>query len=91
MSYLYKITNKKNGKTYIGQTNNPIKRKSQHWYEAFKRMRKDKLHTAIREEGRECFTFEVIKKVSKLFVNIAERDYIRQFKCIEEGYNTKKG
>jgi hypothetical protein len=89
--WIYIIENKKNGKKYIGQTNNPMKRKSQHWYEAFKRGRKDKLHTAIREEGRENFVFRVIKEVSKLFVNIAERDYIKYYRCIEEGYNTKKG
>ena len=91
MNYIYMIENINSGEKYIGQTNNPIKRKSQHWYEAFKRYRTDKLHTAIRKYGRESFTFTVLKKVSKLFVNIAERHYIRHYKCIEEGYNTKKG
>ena len=89
--YIYLIENKKDGKKYIGQTNNPIRRKAQHWYEALKRGRKDKLHTAIREEGKENFVFTVLKRVSKIFVNIAERDYIRHYNCIEEGYNTKKG
>ena len=89
--FIYRITNKKNGKQYIGQTNNPQRRKSQHVHEAITRGRKDKLHTAIREEGRENFEYEILGEFTDNIINQVERDFIKFFNTIETGYNSKKG
>lgn len=60
--YIYKITNKINGKFYIGKTNNFQKRKSDHK----KNLKKDKhsnskLQKDFNEYGLENFSFEIIK------------------------------
>lgn len=55
--YLYKITNLVNGKLYIGVTNNPIKRKAQH----FTKSKKNRLvNKAVEKYGKENFSFEVL-------------------------------
>lgn len=43
MAYIYKITNKLNGKSYIGKTelNNPIDRYKEHIADSKKEMKKD--------------------------------------------------
>ena len=53
---IYKATNLKNGKVYIGETRQTLtRRKNQHFSEAFARNAKDKFHSAIREFGKENF------------------------------------
>lgn len=87
---IYKCTNKKNGKSYIGLTSNTLHdRIVDHKYEAMVRLRNNKFHKALREEGFENFEWEILKrcedpiKRSKL-----EIKYIMEFNCIENGYNT---
>lgn len=88
---IYKATNIVTGEVYIGETRQTlVQRKAQHFYEAFKRGLTDKFHTAIREYGKENFTFEPIAK-SNSFTNLAkkERDLIIKFESIDKGYNTQ--
>lgn len=87
---IYKATNLKNGKVYIGETRQSLtRRKNQHFSEAFARNAKDKFHSAIREFGKENFVFEEIAK-SNNFKNLAklERRLIVEYNAIEDGYNT---
>lgn len=88
---IYKITNKKNGMCYIGETSKSLAmRKSQHIYEALKRGRDDKLHKAIREDGKENFTFEVIAKAPNYTtLTKMERNLILKHDSIINGYNTQ--
>lgn len=63
--YLYKITNLVNGKTYIGVTNNPERRKYQH----FCNLAEGRLvNIAVNKYGKENFTFNVLC--------VGSRDYI---------------
>ena len=49
---IYKATNIITNESYIGQTSNTLhNRIVDHEYEAFKRMRNDKFHSALREFG----------------------------------------
>lgn len=87
---IYKATNLKNGKVYIGETRQSLtRRKNQHFSEAFARNAKDKFHSAIREFGKENFVFEEIAQ-SNNFKNLAklERRLIVEYNAIEDGYNT---
>ena len=87
---IYKATNLKNGKVYIGETRQTLpRRKNQHFSEAFARKAKDKFHSAIREYGKENFVFEEIAR-SNNFKNLAklERRLIIEYDSIENGYNT---
>jgi hypothetical protein len=87
IGYIYKITDIK-GKIYIGSTNNYNKRWKQH-EEAGEDM---PLHRAIKDQGIENFSFEVIKTVEYIDneqLLIIESCYMDKFDSITNGYNTK--
>lgn len=64
---IYKITNKINGKCYIGQSINIQKRINEHFWKS--KCEKDVsfnsiLHTAIRKYGKENFEYETLQECS---------------------------
>ena len=60
---IYKITNKINGKSYIGQSNNIIRRISEHKSESYRQHEINKvLQKAIKKDGIQNFDFDVIEK-----------------------------
>ena len=91
MYYIYKVTNKINGKIYIGQTNNIDRRKKQHLYDnrtnhqAFKR--------ALNKYGIDNFNWEIIYKCeAKKEINIKEKYYIDYYNSkVPNGYNIANG
>jgi hypothetical protein len=85
--YIYKITDNK-GKEYIGSTNDFKKRWKQH-EEAGEDM---PLHRAIKAQGIEHFSFEVIKTVEYIdsyHLLIIESCCMDEYDSINNGYNTK--
>lgn len=88
--YIYKATNKINGKSYIGQTTNYKNRIWQHrrCYE-----KEDcKFHDAIKEFGFDNFEWEVIETCErKEEADNLERKYIELFDSYRNGYNENKG
>jgi hypothetical protein len=85
--YIYKITDSKN-KCYIGSTIDYKKRWRQH-EDASEDM---PLHRAIKEQGIENFTFEVVKEVEFIdtyHLLIIESCCMDQYDSITNGYNTK--
>lgn len=87
---IYKITNSKNGKIYIGQTIQKLEdRWYDHIYKATKTKCKTKLGRAIRKYGPESFSVEVIEYTEKL--DEKEIYYIELFKSASRGYNIKLG
>lgn len=86
--YIYKITNKVDGKVYVGYTERePIFR----WWEHFKHSQLP-IGQALKEQGIENFTFEVLEKHSKNEKSIEEMHaietrYISEFDSILNGYN----
>lgn len=86
---IYKITNKINGKSYIGQSNN-IKRR---WMEHKKyRYAKDKaLYKAFEKYGLENFTFDIIEECSLKELDNREIYYIEKFNSYKDGYNETLG
>ena len=88
--YIYKATNKINGKSYIGQTINYKNRLWQHrrCYE-----KEDcKFHDAIKEFGFDNFEWEVIETCErKEEADNLERKYIELFNSYRNGYNENKG
>jgi group I intron endonuclease len=87
--YIYKITNKVNGKIYIGKTKNPEKRLKQH-INASKR-KKTKLYNAMNKYGVNNFSIEIIDRCDDNTVNIMEIDYIKKYDTINKGYNITIG
>lgn len=97
---IYKITNKVNGKFYIGSSRNIDKRLREHKRELRLNIHiNPHLQSAWNKYGSENFTFEIIllieneeEKTNKKLRDI-ETDYILKTKCSEDeyGYNIIKG
>lgn len=88
--YIYKATNKINGKSYIGKTNNIGSRVRQH----LTCKQKDSIfHEAIIDYGINSFVWEFIECVKSNEVAAdLERKYIKEFNTlIPNGYNESRG
>lgn len=85
---VYKVTNKINGKVYIGQTTRSLdKRWAQH-VRCAKKGVKTKICYAIRKYGAENFELEVLcTAYSKSELNDLEIYYIHKYDSIRTGYN----
>lgn len=84
MYYVYKIVNKINGKMYIGKTNNPDRRFTQHI-----KGKRTCISKAIRKYGTHNFDFIIIDSNKDPIINsIMEYEYIREYNTISpNGYN----
>ena len=89
---IYKVTNKVNGKIYIGQTIRTLEQRKWQHLDAAKNGCKTHFYNAIRKYGEDNFIFEIIDEASTLSeLNELERYYIAKFNCIENGYNMVDG
>lgn len=94
MGYIYKITNKINGKVYIGQTIRTIKTR---WNEHVKYSYcKGKsyfsiLHCAIRKYGEDAFMVEEVEECPDTMLEEREIYWIDKYNSIKEGYNIYPG
>jgi group I intron endonuclease len=89
MEVIYKITNIKNGKFYIGKTKDLERR----WYEHLSLVGKKRhpLYDAILHYGVENFTIEIVDKVDASLIDELEKKWIFETKAIEMGYNMTEG
>ena len=87
---IYKITNKINGKCYIGQTTDIYRRFRK--YRQLKCERQPKIYNALVKYGPDNFLFEIIDKApDKSFLDSLENSYVISFNCIDNGYNCRPG
>lgn len=88
---IYKITNKVNNKTYIGQTIEGFDRR--YSYNIFKNTHNKHLKNSIEKYGIENFDICKIFDIafSKEELDIKENLYIEQFNSIKNGYNKREG
>ena len=88
---IYKITNKINGKIYVGQSINIQERWNQHKYKAQIPSEKgynSAIHVAFRKYGIDNFIFEVIEECDYLLLDERERYWIRELDSLTpNGYN----
>lgn len=86
---IYKITNKINGKIYIGQSNNPNARWRDHII-GYSKNGVSLIHRAIKKYGEENFTFEILGWFEDY--NEKEKYYIQYFRSLAPyGYNIQEG
>lgn len=85
--YIYKVTNKKNQKSYIGRTESFGRRVAQHI--SHMETEKSAFHDALLKCGLEEFTWEVLKITSDYNQSIKyEKEFIKKFNTlIPNGYN----
>lgn len=91
--FIYKITNKINGKSYIGQTIQNVKERFyQHCAtKCSKAILNMVIHKAINKYGKSNFTIEVIEEVESTNLNDRERYWIKYYDSYINGYNSTKG
>lgn len=90
---IYKITNDKNKKAYIGRSVSVRKRLNDHIKSAIgiDTIADQYIHQVMREEGIWNFTFELIEECEKDKLNEREKYYISTFQTEQFGYNQKAG
>jgi len=90
---IYKATNKINGKSYIGQTIQPLnKRIIKHVNDALNNRYNSYFHKVIRKHGKKNFIWEVIAKCNSIEeLNKMEVEMIKRHNAINKGYNLTEG
>lgn len=83
---IYKITNKETGQSYIGQSQNCERRIAEH-----KKKRNLTIDDYINFLGVDAFTYEIIEECSIEQLDEKEKEYIKKYNSIEEGYNHQEG
>lgn len=87
--YIYKITNKVNNKSYIGQTRNTVEFR---WRQHIKAKDNKYFHKAIQKYGVENFTVETLEKCKLEDLDSREIYYISKYNTFgKDGYNMTKG
>lgn len=90
---IYKITNNKNGKIYIGKTIRNIRDRFQrHIQDAMSNRLDTHLARAIRKYGSDSFEISLVEKVQdENILDERERYWIEQFDSFNNGYNETRG
>ena len=89
--YIYKITNKINGKSYIGQTTNYQRRFREHRNKGYGEEPNKPLYNAFDKYGIDNFDFEVIEDLTENY-NEREKYWIQYYNTLlPNGYNIEPG
>ena len=89
---IYKLTNLLDGKIYIGQARDISERWSEHIKKGLGIDTNNQiLYIAMRKDGPENFTYEVLEECEPAELNDKEKFWITYFKSTEYGYNMKVG
>ena len=91
--FIYKITNKINGKSYIGKTTFSIqKRFQEHLNDSLKeRNEKRPLYDAIRKYGKENFFISLVEECDINNLSSREIYWINYYDTFSNGYNATIG
>lgn len=90
---IYKVTNKTNGKVYIGQTMQSFaRRKGEHVYRFTHKKRDHLIYKAFEKYGLTNFTWEIIRECKDLEeMNQVEIKEIEKHNSYKKGYNMTPG
>lgn len=93
MTGIYRFLNIKTNLSYIGQSIDIEKRLKEHKRKAFQKGKEyyKKLYKAIREDGLENFSFEILEICEKEELNEREKYWIEYFDSFNNGYNATAG
>lgn len=90
ISGIYKYTNKDNGKVYIGQSVNVLKRKWEHEHSPSKASKFDKILNSI---GSDKFNFCILEECTIPMLDEREKYWIKEYNSTNDkyGYNILEG
>jgi hypothetical protein len=93
MPYIYKITNTKNGKVYIGKTLASVEARWNEHCKDCKRQRCEKrpLYSAMNKYGVESFTVETLEECKDDILSEREQYWIELYGSFKYGYNATRG
>lgn len=93
MAFIYKITNKINGKIYIGKTLKTIEGRWKDHLKDYKRPRFERrpLYSAMKKYGVENFSIEEVEECSSEILSEREIYWIDFYDSFRSGYNATKG
>lgn len=92
MGYIYLITNKENGKQYIGKTAFTIENRWKEHCKNFQYLRDDMpLHKAMLKYGVDCFSIEEVEQCDNTLLDERERYWINYYDTYNNGYNATLG
>lgn len=86
--FIYKITNKVNGKSYIGQTRYTVEFR---WRQHQHKKDNTHFHLAIAKYGADSFTVETLEECEIADMDSREIFYIAKFDTYNNGYNSSTG
>lgn len=89
MTGIYKITNKINGKCYIGQSIDIETRLKQHQKKIGSE--ENPMYVDFKTYGLENFSFEVLQECDRQYLNDREAYWSEYYNSFNEGYNLTKG
>lgn len=88
---IYKIENIKNGKIYIGQSNDIERRLKEHCYPNRYKTSRNPVDVAIHKYGKENFIFDIIEECQIEELNEKEKYWISFYDSYKKGYNCNIG
>lgn len=89
MTKIYKITNDKNGKAYVGQTTKTLEQRlTQHFYDSRRENRQKKFYGDIIKYGTDSFSIELIEECPDEVADVVESYWIYKLDTINSGYNS---
>lgn len=86
--FIYKITNKVNGKSYIGQTRYSVEFR---WRQHIHKKDNTYFHNALKKYGTENFSIETLEECDYKDLSKREIFYIAKFDTFKNGYNLTIG
>ena len=92
MGYIYLITNKENGKQYVGKTAHSIENRWKEHCKNFQYLRDNMpLHKAMLKYGQDCFSIEEIEQCENEKLDEREQYWISYYDTYGKGYNATLG
>lgn len=88
---IYMIRNNINGKAYIGQSINIMRRFEDHKRKALKGDTDNQLYIDMRTLGHNNFTFRVLEICPPHLLNKREKHYVKEYNSYTNGYNQTPG
>lgn len=88
---IYRILNRDNGKSYVGQSQDISHRKACHFYDLKNNVHKNPVLQADYNKNPNAFEFEILCKCKVEDLDDLERYFIQKYNSMNDGYNLSDG